>query len=71
MKDTTGVLHDAPSLTLSTKTGQLQVIVDQMPENEKERLAAYLDRQTIVKRIERFQASARRGLFLERRRDSS
>jgi hypothetical protein len=29
-----------------------------MPEDEKERLAAYLDRQTIVKRIERFQASA-------------
>jgi len=29
-----------------------------MPEDEKARLASYLDRQTVVKRIERFQASA-------------
>ncbi|MGA2547492.1 MAG: hypothetical protein ABSF43_13135 [Rectinemataceae bacterium] len=34
---------------------QIQAIIDQMPEADKERLAAYLDRQTVAGRIERFQ----------------
>jgi len=34
---------------------QIQAIVDQLPEDDKERLAAYLDRQTVVKRLERVQ----------------
>jgi hypothetical protein len=45
-------------VTLNLGFAQIQAIVDQMPEDEKERLASYLDRQTIVKRMERFQASA-------------
>ncbi len=45
-------------VTLNLGFAQIQAIVDQMPEGEKERLASYLDRQTIVKWIERFQASA-------------
>lgn len=45
-------------VTLNLGFAQIQAIVDQMPELEKERLAAYLDRQTFVKRIERLQASA-------------
>ena len=45
-------------VTLNLGFEQIQAIVDQMPEDDKGRLAAYLDRQTIVKRIERFQVSA-------------
>lgn len=45
-------------VTLNLGFAQIQAIVDQLPEGEKERLASYLDRQTIVKRIERFQESA-------------
>ena len=45
-------------VTLNLGFAQIQAIVDQMPEDDKQRLAAYLDRQTIAKRIERFQASA-------------
>ena len=45
-------------VTLNLGFTQIQAIVDQMPEDEKGRLAAYLDRQTLVRRIERFQASA-------------
>jgi len=45
-------------ITLNLGFTQIQAIVDQMPEDEKARLASYLDRQTVVKRIERFQASA-------------
>ena len=45
-------------VTLNLGFAQIQAIVDQMPEDDKERLASYLDRQTIVKRMERFQASA-------------
>ena len=37
---------------------QIQAIVDQLPEDDKERLAAYLDRQMIVRRLERFQQKA-------------
>lgn len=45
-------------VTLNLGFDQIQAIVDQMPEDDKERLAVYLDRQTLVKRIESFQASA-------------
>ncbi len=45
-------------VTLNLGFAQIQAIVDQMPEDDKIRLASYLDRQTVVKRIERFQASA-------------
>jgi hypothetical protein len=45
-------------VTFNLGFAQIQAIVDQMPEDDKGRLAAYLDRQTIVKRIERFQASS-------------
>ena len=45
-------------VTLNLGFAQIQAIVDQMPEDDKARLASYLDRQTVVKRIERFQASA-------------
>ena len=34
---------------------QIQAIVDQLPEDDKERLADYLDRQAVVKRLERMQ----------------
>jgi hypothetical protein len=44
-------------VTLNLGFAQIQAIVDQMPEDDKVRLASYLDRQTVVKRIERFQAS--------------
>ena len=44
-------------VTLNLGFAQIQAIVDQMPEDDKVRLATYLDRQTVVKRIERFQAS--------------
>ncbi len=45
-------------VTLNLGYAQIQAIVDQMPEDDKVRLASYLDRQTVVKRIERFQSSA-------------
>ena len=45
-------------VTLNLGFAQIQAIVDQMPEDDKIRLASYLDRQTVMKRIERFQASA-------------
>ena len=45
-------------VTLNLGFAQIQAIVDQMPEDDKVRLASYLDRQTVVKRIERFQAAA-------------
>ena len=45
-------------VTLNLGYAQIQAIVEQMPEDDKVRLASYLDRQTIVKRIDRFQASA-------------
>ena len=45
-------------VTLNLGFAQIKAIVDQMPEDEKERLASYLDRQTIMKRMEHFQASA-------------
>lgn len=46
------------SVTLNLGFAQIKSIVDQMPEDEKERLASWLDRQTIMRRMERFQASA-------------
>ena len=53
-----GVMETQFSVTLNLGFAQIQAIVDQLPEDDKVRLASYLDRQTVVKRIERFQASA-------------
>lgn len=45
-------------VTLDLDFEQIQAIVDQMPEDEKSRLAVYLDRKTLVRWMEHFQASA-------------
>ncbi len=52
------VMETQIPVTLNLGFAQIQAIVDQMPEDDKVRLASYLDRQTVVKRIERFQSSA-------------
>lgn len=58
-----GTMQTQIPVTITFEYEQIKAIVDQMPEDEKEQLAAYLDRQTVVKRIERFQAlAAGRGL---------
>lgn len=52
------VMETQIPVTLNLGFAQIQAIVDQMPEDDKVRLASYLDCQTVMKRIERFQASA-------------
>jgi hypothetical protein len=37
---------------------QIQAVIDQMPEDDKERLAVYLDRQMVAGRIERLRKGA-------------
>jgi hypothetical protein len=43
-------------VTITVGYEQIRAMIDQMPDEEKERLASYLDRQTLVRRIERMRS---------------